>query len=139
MPAVRQSNVATSYSDPPFEMSGMVRLRTDPDGKLREFEAVPPQVEPAAGAATPFDWAKLFQAAGLDSSKFQAADPQWTPLANWDARAAWTGADPAGGGGADRDLRVPHVAGGPAAAPPGPAVRVNRPTPAPHLRGFTHP
>jgi len=97
MPAIRQFNVTTSYSDPPFEMSGMVRLRTDPDGKLREFEAVPPQVEPTAGAATPLDWAKLFQAAGLDSSTFQAADTQWTPLANWDARAAWTGADPRNG------------------------------------------
>jgi serine/threonine-protein kinase len=28
----------------------------------------------------------------LDQSRFQPADPQWTPLANWDTRAAWTGA-----------------------------------------------
>jgi serine/threonine-protein kinase len=94
MPAVRQFNVAVNYEDPPFEMSGMVRLRTDPDGKLQEFEAVPPQVEAAAPPSGVFDWARLFQSAGLDQSRFQPADAQWTPLANWDTRAAWTGADP---------------------------------------------
>jgi serine/threonine-protein kinase len=94
MAAVRGFSVAVGYNDPPFEMSGMVRLRTDPDGKLQEFEAVPPQVEAAAPPSGMFDWAKLFQAAGLDQSRFQPGDPQWTPLANWDTRAAWTGADP---------------------------------------------
>ena len=93
MAAVRRDNVVVTYGDPPFEMSGMVRLRTDPDGKLQEFEAVPPQVEAAAPPSAVFDWARLFQAAGLDQSRFQPADPQWTPLANWDTRAAWTGAD----------------------------------------------
>jgi serine/threonine-protein kinase len=92
MSAMWQLNSAVSYEDPPFEMSGMVRLRTDPDGKLQEFEAVPPQVEAAAPPSAVFDWTRLFQAAGLDQSRFQPADPQWTPLANWDTRAAWTGA-----------------------------------------------
>ena len=90
-------NVRVNYDDPPIEMSGMVRLRTDPDGKLEEFEAVPPQVEAAAPPAGASDWARLFQSAGLDQSRFQPADAQWTPLANWDARAAWTGADPQNG------------------------------------------
>jgi hypothetical protein len=94
MAAAWHFNVAVTYEDPPFEMSGMVRLRTDADGKLREFEAVPPQVEAAVAPSGAFDWARLFQAAGLDQSQFQPADPQWTPLANWDMRAAWTGADP---------------------------------------------
>jgi serine/threonine-protein kinase len=94
MAAVRGLNVVVGYGDPPFEMSGMVRLWTDPDGKLLEFEAVPPQVEATAPPSGAFDWARLFQSAGLDQSRFQAADPQWTPLANWDTRAAWTGADP---------------------------------------------
>jgi hypothetical protein len=110
MAALRQFNTALDYNDPPFETSGMLRMRTDPEGKLQEFEAVPPQVEPPSTTVAPpaarspatdaspstgaFDWDKLFQAAGLDQSKFQSADPRWTPLANWDARAAWTGADP---------------------------------------------
>jgi serine/threonine-protein kinase len=94
MSAAQGVNTAVNYGDPPFEMSGMVRLKTDPDGKLQDFGVIPPQVEEAAPPAAPFDWARLFQLAGLDQSRFQPADPQWTPLANWDARAAWTGADP---------------------------------------------
>jgi serine/threonine protein kinase len=97
MSATHQFNVAMAYDDPPFERSGMVRLQTDSDGKLLDFEAVPPQVEQPAPPAPPFDWNKLFQAAGLDASQFQTTEPTWTPLANWDTRAAWTGTDPATG------------------------------------------
>ena len=65
-PRAYRFNVAVVYDDPPFERSGMLRLETDPDGKLIRFEAVPPQVEKPAPPAPPFDWNKLFQAAGLD-------------------------------------------------------------------------
>ena len=34
---------------------------------------------------------------GSMPAKFQTAEPTWTPLANWDTRAAWTGTDPATG------------------------------------------
>ena len=88
-PADRNLNVVVSYTDPPLERPGAIRLRLDPDGKLRQLEAVPPQVEAPAPAGT-FDWSRLFQAAGLDMTGFQPAGPQWTPLANWDQRAAWT-------------------------------------------------
>jgi serine/threonine-protein kinase len=93
----RQFHVAVDYDDPPFEQSGMLRLETDPDGKLIGFEAVPPQVEKPAPPAPPFDWNKFFLAAGLDPAHFQTTDPTWTPLANWDTRAAWTGTDVATG------------------------------------------
>jgi serine/threonine-protein kinase len=73
----------------------MIRLKTDPDGKLIQFEAVPAQVEPPARSAAAFDWSRLFQAAGLNPAGFQPAEPEWTPLANWDSRAAWRGVDPA--------------------------------------------
>jgi len=88
-PAERNVNVRVSYTDPPLERPGMIRLRLDPDGKLTQLEAVPQQVE-APAAVGSFDWNKLFQAARLDLSRFRPADPQWTPLANWDQRAAWT-------------------------------------------------
>jgi serine/threonine protein kinase len=93
MPSEHQFNTAAAYEDPPLERSGMVRLMTDADGKLTDFEAVPPQVEKPAAPGPPFDWGKLFQAAGLDMAQFQETDAQWTPLLNWDARAAWTGTD----------------------------------------------
>ena len=97
MAAAYQFSAVVDYDDPPFEHSGMLRLETDPDGKLLALEAVPPQVEEPAPPAPPFDWNKLFQAAGLDVAKLQTAEATWTPLANWDARAAWTGSDPATG------------------------------------------
>jgi predicted Ser/Thr protein kinase len=95
---VAQRNFATytAYTDPPMELSGMIRLRTDTEGHLRDFEAVPPQVEPDAPPQPAPDWAVLFRAAGLDQASFQPKPPEWTPLANWDFRAAWQGQDPAG-------------------------------------------
>jgi serine/threonine-protein kinase len=92
--AVRQFNTAVSYNDPPAEQSGSIRLKTDPEGRLTQFEAVPPQVEKEGqGPASPFDWNLLFRAAGLDPANFQTAEPLWTPLVSWDAHAAWTGVD----------------------------------------------
>jgi serine/threonine-protein kinase len=87
--AQRGLNMQPNFTDPPFEIPRMIRLRLDQDGKLRYLEAIPPQVERPAAAGS-FDWSKLFQAAGLDMARFQTAEPQWTPAANWDQRAAWT-------------------------------------------------
>lgn len=77
--------------DPPPIVSGMVSVTLDPQGRLVEFDAVPPQVYTASGEVPPPDWKRLFDAAGLDMSRFSAATPQWTPLGICDARAAWTG------------------------------------------------
>ncbi len=57
------------------------------------FDAVPPQMEKAAASPAP-DWAPLFSAAHLDPARFKPDDPQWTPLAATDVRAAWTGKYP---------------------------------------------
>jgi serine/threonine-protein kinase len=95
--AVYQFSAVVDADDPPFRRSGMLRLETDPDGKLMALDAVPPQVEEPAPPAPLFDWNKLFQAAGLDVTKFQTAEATWTPLANWDTRAAWSGTEPASG------------------------------------------
>jgi len=77
--------------DPPPIVSGMVSVTLDPQGRLVAFDAVPPQVDTASGEVPPPDWQRLFDAAGLDMSRFSAATPQWTPLGICDARAAWTG------------------------------------------------
>jgi serine/threonine-protein kinase len=90
-----QTNTVTNWSDPPFDRTGMLRLKMGADGRLLQLEAVPPQLERVKPAtAAPFDWPKLFRAAGLDFAKFVAADPQWIPLAGWDERLAWTGPSP---------------------------------------------
>ena len=71
---------------------------TDPDGKLhRASKPSRPRWKSRRRPPPPFDWNKLFQAAGLDPAQFQTTEPTWTPLANWDTRAAWTGTDPATG------------------------------------------
>ena len=88
--AERQFNLQPGFDDPPFEIPQMIRLRLSPEGKLRQLEAIPRQVEPPASTGS-FDWSRLFQAAGLDMGRFQAAEPQWAPPASWDQRAAWAG------------------------------------------------
>ena len=95
--ANRRFNVEAWYDNPPMEASGMVRIRTDIDGKLTAFEAVPQQVDRQTGPATAFDWNRLFQAAGLNIADYQPTEPSWTSLASSDARAAWTGVDAATG------------------------------------------
>ncbi len=80
--------------DPPPIVTGMVSVMLDPQGRLLEFNAMPPQVDTSPEAATPPDWKRLFEAAGLDMAKFAPAAPQWTALGISDARAAWTGAMP---------------------------------------------
>ncbi|HTQ55497.1 MAG TPA: serine/threonine-protein kinase [Bryobacteraceae bacterium] len=80
-----------SQDDPAPIVSGMVTVVLDPQGRLVQFDAVPPQVETAAAASPAPDWKRLFDAAGLDLSQFTASPPQWTPLAACDVRAAWTG------------------------------------------------
>ena len=78
-------------NDPPPIVSGMVSVTLDPQGRLVEFDAVPPQVDKTSGDVPPPDWKRLFDAAGLDMSRFSPSTPQWTPLGICDARAAWTG------------------------------------------------
>jgi serine/threonine-protein kinase len=78
-------------SDPPPIVSGMLSVKLDPQGRLIEFDAVPPQVDKATGETSALDWKRLFDAAGLDMSRFSPAAPEWTPLGVSDARAAWTG------------------------------------------------
>jgi predicted Ser/Thr protein kinase len=78
-------------NDPPRTVSGMVSVTMDPQGRLVEFDAAPPQVDASTGEAAAPDWKRLFDAAGLDMARFSPSTPQWTPLGICDARAAWTG------------------------------------------------
>jgi serine/threonine-protein kinase len=80
-----------SLEDPPPVNSGMVGLKINPQGRLIQFDAVPPQVEGRADSFPAPDWPALFTAAGLDMARFTHDEPQWLPLAGFDARAAWTG------------------------------------------------
>ncbi|MBZ5634562.1 MAG: protein kinase [Acidobacteriia bacterium] len=85
---------AVSLDDPPPIISGMIGLNLDPQGRLLQLDAVPPQVDEIAPLPSSFDWRVLFTAAGLDMSRFTVAEPRWISLAPFDARAAWTGSYP---------------------------------------------
>ena len=100
-------------NDPRPVLSGMINLELDPAGRLTYFQAIPPQklnaspvTANSAPATTSFDWKILFNAAGLDPSKFQPSQPVWNSLANSDSRMAWTGVWP----GTSRPLRVEAAA-----------------------------
>jgi hypothetical protein len=80
--------------DPFPEISGMVSVELDPDGRLMSFHAVPPQLDTSVSPAVSTDWSALFSAGELDIGKFQPAAPQWVPLVSTDSRAAWTGTFP---------------------------------------------
>jgi predicted Ser/Thr protein kinase len=95
-----------TFNDPPTTQSGMINLTLDANGRLVNFQAIPPEEEENPAPAKPVDWSPLFAAAGLDSSQFQSATPQWTSLASSDTRAAWTGHWPSSG----RPLRIEAAA-----------------------------
>ena len=81
--------------DPPMQISGMVLIVLDMQGRLLHLEAVPPQKDAPADRVTVPNWPALLAAAGVDSSSYRSAPPEWTPLAWGDSRAAWVGVAPA--------------------------------------------
>jgi serine/threonine-protein kinase len=91
---------------PPSILSGMVKLTLDDEGRLVDFQAIPPQLQEPAKSAPPVDWSPLFTAAAIDPAKLQPVEPLWTWLATSDSRAAWTGTWPSSG----RPLRVEAAA-----------------------------
>jgi hypothetical protein len=83
-------DASVTTSDPPLTVSGMTLAMLDTQGRLQEFHAVPPQVDPA-GTPAPPRWEPLFDAAGLTLSAFSPVAPEWTPREFADVRAAWEG------------------------------------------------
>ncbi|MGH9812549.1 MAG: serine/threonine-protein kinase, partial [Candidatus Acidiferrales bacterium] len=81
-------------SNPPMEIPGMVSVVADTQGQLRRFRAVPPQIEVSPTAPAVFDWAPLFDVAGLDPARFEKREPMLVPPAPFDERAEWTGTVP---------------------------------------------
>ncbi len=65
--------------DPPQDTPGMIALRFDAAGRLRQFDAVPPLLDEDAAGPTGIDWKLPFVLAGLDISTFAATTPQLIP------------------------------------------------------------
>ncbi len=83
-----------SPDDPAPVLSGMVGVRLDPQGRLLDFEAVPPEVDDSEEAGSEPQWLALFERAGLDLAAFTPARPTWNSLGGADLRRAWEGTLP---------------------------------------------
>jgi serine/threonine-protein kinase len=88
------TEIPSTFSDPPLINSGMIRLRLDPEGHLLTFQAVPPDRDPQAAPPPEPDWNRLFALGGYDPAAFKPVDPAWVPRMYADHRAAWEEIDP---------------------------------------------
>jgi len=82
---------AVTTFDPPMDVSGMILVVLDMQGRLLHLESVTPQNDAALPQSVPPDWSPLFAAAGLQQAAYRTVQSEWTPLAWGDARAAWLG------------------------------------------------
>jgi predicted Ser/Thr protein kinase len=80
--------------DPAPNVSGMLSVLIDPDGRLTGLTVVPPQMDEPVPVKRRPDWAALFAEAGLPIAAFSPAQPAWIPPLFADARAAWEGVYP---------------------------------------------
>jgi serine/threonine-protein kinase len=87
--------LGVSASEPPLQNSGEALVRLDGEGRLRTFEAIPPQREAASIApSTAPDWSLLFTEASLDPSRWTPSEPRWNPFYYAETNAAWEGSLP---------------------------------------------
>lgn len=77
---------------PAQDFPGMATVTLDTLGRLRSFDAVPPEKSTNPNLAT--DWSPLFVESGLDRTKFQPVSNIWTPPHQTTERAAWEGSYP---------------------------------------------
>jgi serine/threonine-protein kinase len=89
--------------DPPMNVSGMVTIELDTNGRLRKLHAVPQQVRSGAPLSAPPAWEVLFTEAGLDLKAFSPSEAAWLPPVPFDSVTGWTGSVP---GRADAVLKV---------------------------------
>ena len=91
------------WDDPPVNEPGMIQMRLDPEGRLRELIAVPmgAGIDPAVDATPPppadqdsGPWPQLLAAAGLDMAQTRRVRPARLPTRFADQRAAFVGTYP---------------------------------------------
>ncbi len=86
----------TTFGDPAFTASGMVRMLLDAKGRLYRLEARPAPARPPgtvgqAQAGPIMDWNRLLTAAGLDTARFTPSPPEAFLPVYADSRMAWVG------------------------------------------------
>lgn len=97
-PIIPWAGAQVTVQDPVMERPGEIRLLTDPVGRLLEFKAIPIQPQERSSETKPVKWQTLFEAAGLDMSKYEQVDPDFLPPVFADEKTKWKGpfiSDPA--------------------------------------------
>ncbi len=84
-------SVFITENEPSLNLSNMANVKLDSRGNLFEFVAVPDQTVSAEKKEESVDWKVFFDEAGLDFSKFEKTDSEWTPPVFADNRQAWKG------------------------------------------------
>jgi hypothetical protein len=86
-----------TFSDPAFEVGGMINIRLDPRGRLREFTYYTPAESDAVTHSSSADaqaWESIFDLAGLGYEHFAPAPNERVPPVFADERFTWVGAYP---------------------------------------------
>lgn len=79
---------------PAMRQPGMLHVRVDTSGRLRNFQAIAPREDAENSAPATFDPGAVFRLAGLDIARFQETAPKYVPPLAFDARRAWAGSYP---------------------------------------------
>jgi predicted Ser/Thr protein kinase len=82
--------IVTPRDPPPIEPQ-MIEVKLDPQGRLLDFEAVPPRLDTGMTASAEPNWSLLFREARLDRTRFERVLPTHVPPMYCDSRAAWVG------------------------------------------------
>ncbi len=93
LPLVAEPDGDVTEDRPAPTMAGMIEVWLNSKGELRDFHAVPPQVDrsPAGGDV---DVRAISRAVGFDLSQWTETEPRFTPLYAFDWHKAWKGTHP---------------------------------------------
>jgi len=93
LPLVAEPDGEVTEDRPAPVVSGMIEAWLNSKGELRNFHAVPPQVD-RAQPAREVDLQSISRAIGFDISQWPETQPRFTPLYAFDWQKAWKGTHP---------------------------------------------
>jgi serine/threonine-protein kinase len=96
-PAILVPDLASakvSRRSPPLNLTGMVSMTLDSEGRLEILAIVPPQLDQPLQTNQVADYSSLFEAAELDKAEFTETESKWLPDFYVDERIAWLGGFP---------------------------------------------
>ncbi|MBK9155664.1 MAG: serine/threonine protein kinase [Chloracidobacterium sp.] len=90
-PLIPGATAEVAEDDPPRTNRGSQYVKLDPKGRLIELFAAPELLSPHSPDRASPDWELVFKLAGMELSKFEESESEWTPPVFADTRRAWKG------------------------------------------------